>query len=522
MSVKLNWTSVEEHRFTSWVSELLTSALNSKEIPILASRISVLHLDLGSSCPDLEILEIGECASDRFRGIFKFTYDGDAEITLHTKVQANPLNIYEKTNFMNNDSNLIMPEFILSSAPLAIPLNLTLSNIKMSAITVAVFNKTKGLTLVFKNDPLESIKVSSTFDMIPFLANFLQSEIEKQIRNLFRDVLPTILHRLSQKYTTNGGIINLHDHLLQIQDDDFKNQQQLQTQNDFINEYDISSLNSTNLLKMQTIMASNRTLSLFTPNIKDVVNRSNIDKFNKHLLINNNLDFKINKFLTPVNNNNNESINNGNGNDKESIITGSQLYGIEKCFEDIVKIQSRNYYRTNSSNKKEKKPKRRVINLKHSKSKSSLESSTSSNSMNSQSNSTTIQASSMLIPINETSITVNSKPIKQNENISNNQVILKIPTKLQDEMMIFSNQPYNNQSILPPIHEKVQEQVFNLQLQNSQLHSSVYENKEKSNNYCTNNNNHNHNNNKFTISQGIRIMSNNGLPLPSLPPPYTY
>lgn len=41
-----------------------------------------------SQPPDLEILEIGDLSTDRFRGIFRLTYSGDAYIVLQTKVQV--------------------------------------------------------------------------------------------------------------------------------------------------------------------------------------------------------------------------------------------------------------------------------------------------------------------------------------------------------------------------------------------------------------------------------------------------
>lgn len=46
---------------------------------------------MGTCPPELEILEIGDLAEDRFRGIFKMRYHGDAEIVLQTKVQVNCL-----------------------------------------------------------------------------------------------------------------------------------------------------------------------------------------------------------------------------------------------------------------------------------------------------------------------------------------------------------------------------------------------------------------------------------------------
>ena len=50
---------------------------------------------------------------------------------------------------------------------------------------------------MFRNDPLESLKVSSTFDSIPFVRDYLQKEIEGQLRTLLMDEVPVIIHRLS-------------------------------------------------------------------------------------------------------------------------------------------------------------------------------------------------------------------------------------------------------------------------------------------------------------------------------------
>jgi distribution and morphology protein 34 len=53
------------------------------------------------------------------------------------------------------------------------------------------------LTIVFRNDPLESLKVSSTFDSIQFVRDYLQRTIEGKLRDLMMDELPAIIHRLS-------------------------------------------------------------------------------------------------------------------------------------------------------------------------------------------------------------------------------------------------------------------------------------------------------------------------------------
>ena len=96
MAFNFNWSPLIAD--TDRVREMLTSALNkSPKPPIIVDELIVSELNLGSSPPDLEILEIGDLAEDRFRGIFKMSYTGDAYLTLKTRVQANPLNTYLST-----------------------------------------------------------------------------------------------------------------------------------------------------------------------------------------------------------------------------------------------------------------------------------------------------------------------------------------------------------------------------------------------------------------------------------------
>lgn len=77
---------------------------------------------------------------------------------------------------------------------------LTLSNVRLRAIVVLIVSKHNGITIVFKNDPLESLDVSSTFDSISVLKGFIQKEIEGQLREMFREDLPGIIHTLSQQW----------------------------------------------------------------------------------------------------------------------------------------------------------------------------------------------------------------------------------------------------------------------------------------------------------------------------------
>jgi distribution and morphology protein 34 len=67
----------------------LESALNGGTKPAqIVGRISVKELHLGTQPPDLEMLEIGELLEDKFRGMFKLTYSGDAYLVLQMSVQV--------------------------------------------------------------------------------------------------------------------------------------------------------------------------------------------------------------------------------------------------------------------------------------------------------------------------------------------------------------------------------------------------------------------------------------------------
>jgi distribution and morphology protein 34 len=149
------------------------------------------------------------------------------------------------------------------------------------------------LTLVFRNDPLESLKVSSTFDSIPFVRDHLQKEIEGQLRILLMDELPAIIHRLSLR--------------LWVPEQDARQQQEpaslgtsqeepafdplasppqdaVDSSGNPLNAAEIASISldsgsetlfsRKNLLRLATLTDSHRTLSLFTPPIRDVVFRA--------------------------------------------------------------------------------------------------------------------------------------------------------------------------------------------------------------------------------------------------------
>ncbi|KAL8754001.1 MAG: hypothetical protein Q9184_005249 [Pyrenodesmia sp. 2 TL-2023] len=294
MAFNFNWSPLTaDASFYTRAQELLTTALNkSPKPPIIVDDILVNELNLGSVPPDLEILEIGDLAEDRFRGIFKMCYTGDAFLTLKTRVQANPLNTYLSTR-----PSFTSPQPLAASSGLTIPLQITLSEIKLSAFIILVFSRQKGLTLVFRNDPLESLKVSSTFDAIPFVREYLQKEIEGQLRTLLMDEVPAIIHRLSLRLWVPEYRAKEDEELARQEQDSTPDdhavdplaslpQDPVDVSGQSLDPSQVASLSSDsstehhslfsqkNLLRLAALTDSHRTLALFTPGIRDTVFRA--------------------------------------------------------------------------------------------------------------------------------------------------------------------------------------------------------------------------------------------------------
>lgn len=158
--------------------------------------------------PTLTLLEIGDLSLDRFRGILRLGYQGDAWLEVRCRVQANPLS--HNPNLMPS-SILPLSTPLLASQPLLVPMTIRLSRLNLRAILILVVSASKGITLVFKNDPLQNVEVSSTFDSVEVIRGYLQQEIEGQLREMFREDLPGIIHRLSQTWLgrTGGGKVEM-------------------------------------------------------------------------------------------------------------------------------------------------------------------------------------------------------------------------------------------------------------------------------------------------------------------------
>ena len=207
-------------------------------------------------------------------------------------LQANPLNTYLSTR-----PSFASPQPLAAASGLTIPLKITLSEIKLSAFIILVFSKQKGLTLVFRNDPLESLKVSSTFDSIPFVRDYLQKEIEGQLRTLLMDEVPAIIHRLSLRLWVPESRAREDEETSRNRNkqppeekatDPLASppQDPVDLLGNALDSAQIASLSldstaethslfsQKNLLRLAALNDSHRTLSLFTPGMREVVFRA--------------------------------------------------------------------------------------------------------------------------------------------------------------------------------------------------------------------------------------------------------
>ena len=146
---------------------------------------------------------------------------------------------------------------------------------------------------MFRNDPLESLKVSSTFDSIQFVRDYLQRTIEQQLRNLMMDELPAIIHRLSLQFLVPDQVKKENDLPQEGTTDETGTDpfgspplDPVDSNGNLLDSNAISELSlngggemqylfsQRNLLRLATLTNSHRTLSLFTPGIQDVVFRA--------------------------------------------------------------------------------------------------------------------------------------------------------------------------------------------------------------------------------------------------------
>lgn len=205
MSFKFSWDPnlINSSNFKQIASVLEVSLSRGPKPKGVVGDISVEDLQLGDIPPRLHMIEISELKTDRFKGVFSMVYNGNASITLSTYVQANTL-----MSHYENSPQFSMPSFASSLSSLIMPLRFTIYDFRLSGIITLVVSKSKGVILVFQDDPLESIKISSSLDSLPGIATQVKSEIEQELRLVFRDSIPEMLYKLTHEISKSSESVD--------------------------------------------------------------------------------------------------------------------------------------------------------------------------------------------------------------------------------------------------------------------------------------------------------------------------
>ncbi|KJE94267.1 hypothetical protein CAOG_04936 [Capsaspora owczarzaki ATCC 30864] len=191
MAFRFNWGPFDPTLLAEARREM-TAALNKGDRhPAIADDIIVHELHLGTTPPELSILEICEIGADHFRGIFELAYAGDAHIVLHTKAQANPIHPTKPRSAITRHG------ILAANKRLVVPMEVRISAFRLNGVCVLDVGLKTGVSLSFKSDPLKSVKVNTTFDDQANVKRQLQNMIEEQLRILVNHDLPRMVHLIS-------------------------------------------------------------------------------------------------------------------------------------------------------------------------------------------------------------------------------------------------------------------------------------------------------------------------------------
>ena len=183
----------------------------------------------------------------------------------------------------------------------------------------------------------------------------LQKQIENQIRDLFRETLPTLIHQLSLKYLSLDNNINEIKSKLSQQDSVSMTNNELASSlklfDDEENEFPLI-YSSKNLQKNMQLFKSRETFRLSVPKFKNIVQRTRLDKFTKsypnllNSLYANNADLQ-HRFVNNINHgHNNNSNTSSNGIPIELLVSHDDKQHYDKTddlLKDISSIQANNF-----------------------------------------------------------------------------------------------------------------------------------------------------------------------------------
>jgi distribution and morphology protein 34 len=226
MSFQIDWPTLDEAMLEK-IKAQLTEVLNKGELPeAICDTMRVTDLNLGTTAPTLQFMDIPDVSEDGFEGHFKVTYAGDGSITLQTKVQVNAFaaKTAPSKRAMRHLGSLIAHE------PMVVPLRITISHVRIdgdlvlnikkhvkprpvdprsdgslvlentntTTVSVSEASAIPHIAAQFKIDPLQSVNVSSSFDDFGSVKDYLQDQVEGSLRKLFVEDFPQLVSGINE------------------------------------------------------------------------------------------------------------------------------------------------------------------------------------------------------------------------------------------------------------------------------------------------------------------------------------
>ncbi|KAH3684378.1 hypothetical protein WICPIJ_004654 [Wickerhamomyces pijperi] len=221
MSFFFNWLDLEYTDLKLKLSNLLSqipASPKSSSTPLdglpLPQRIKLQSLNFGTQSPNFELLEVPELSTSKFKGLFKFNYQGQLTMTITAEIEINALNLIPFDRFTK-------PHFILSGKSTIIPVDFEIKDLKIDAlITVVYINDPitgqDELIVVFNEDPEIQLNLKTSIDelidedvfesikadALQFAKEVIKGDLPKFLRDAskFKDLEKDIVNAESNKF----------------------------------------------------------------------------------------------------------------------------------------------------------------------------------------------------------------------------------------------------------------------------------------------------------------------------------
>jgi hypothetical protein len=188
MSFFFNWPTLNSLDLKSTINTFL----DSFKVPQFP-QIHMTELFLGDDVPQLDLLEIMELNDQKFKGSFRFTYNGALQLTFRSSIEINSINLIEFDTFTK-------PHFISANKSTVLPVDFTIGSIAID-LQFTVVTKESTVIVVFQKDPQIDLDIKTTIDelMDEDLFEMIKSDTLMMIQEYLKHDLPSMISNLTPR-----------------------------------------------------------------------------------------------------------------------------------------------------------------------------------------------------------------------------------------------------------------------------------------------------------------------------------